>query len=206
MLRPLALSATYLVLLLTLKIKILWGYKFLWPRIFLLTRPIIPESVGYLNPFFYFDDVFIAFLCFTIYLYLFKKNSKKINIFVYVLYLSICIYSILSSIILYKYGVPFSSAIIYQIDSLYTMRTSIDTELQENFRLIIASFSLLIFTIIFPIFLTYIYKLTTKKSKNVKMQKIMSSIIIPSLFLVILLKDSTKCKLSIKHSGWLFWI
>ncbi len=184
--RSLVLTITYLILLFLLKIKILWGYQFLWARSFLVTKQIIPESIGYLNPFFYFDDIFVAFICFTICLYLFSKKDKKINILVYIFYLLICIYSILASIIFYKYGVPLTSEIVYQIDSLYTMKTSIDIELHENLRLILGSIALLIFSVAFPIFLNYIYTFITKYRNNIKITKITPSrpILILILFFV----------------------
>jgi phosphoglycerol transferase MdoB-like AlkP superfamily enzyme len=55
------------------------------------------------------------------------------------------------------------------------MRTSIDTELQENQRLILGSISLLIFSVVFPIFLNYAYTLITKYRNNIKIKKIAPS-------------------------------
>ena len=129
MYKSLVLSITYLILLIIMKVKILWGYQFVWPRIFRITEKFIPESIGYFNPMFYFDDFFVVFLLFVIFSYAFKRNNRKLNGALYLTYLVICIFSILSSIVFYKYGVPLNLAIINQIDSLYTMRTSIDMEL-----------------------------------------------------------------------------
>ena len=169
--KSLFLSVTYLILLITLKIKILWGYKFLWTRIFLITKPLIPTNAKYLNPFFYLDDIFVAIICFVIFAYLFSKKDKKLNFLVYVVYFLICIYSILASIVFYKYGIPLTPKIVYQIDSLYTMRTSIDTELQENIRIILVSIFLLIFSVVFPLLLSYIYEFTTKFNNNIRIKK-----------------------------------
>ena len=160
--KSIVLTVTYLTVLVVLKIKILSGYQFLWHRSFLVTKNIIPESIGYLNPFFYFDDIFVALLFFLLSSLIFKKSNRYLNIFLYVTYFLISFYSILDAIILYKYGVPLNPHIIYQIDSLYTMRTSIDTEVHENYRLIATSTFILTYSIVFPILLTYIINFISK--------------------------------------------
>lgn len=166
MYKSFVLSITYLILLIIVKVKILWGYQFLWPRIFQLTEKFIPESIGYFNPIFYFDDFFVAFLLFVTFSYAFKRNNRRLNGVAYITYLVICVFSVLSSIAFYKYEVPLNLAIINQIDSLYTMRTSIDMELMENYRLIGASSLLLMFSILFPILLMFLKRLFSKKYVN----------------------------------------
>ena len=167
MYKSVALSATYLILLIIVKIKILWGYQFLWPRIFRLTEQFIPESIGYFNPMFYFDDFFVVSLLFVTFTYAFKKNNRRINGVVYLIYLVICVFSILSSIAFYKYEVPLNLAVINQIDNLYTMRTSIDTEMMENYRLIAAFSLLLIFSVLFPVLLIFFKRLLSKNYGSV---------------------------------------
>jgi len=134
-----------------MKVKILSGYKFLWARTIRLTENIFPKSMGYLNPIFYFDEFFVAFLILIIFCYALNKNNQKLNWVIYLTYLVVCIFSILSSIVFYKYEVPINLAIINQIDSLFTMRTSIDVEIMENYRLIIIMSLLLLFSIMFPV-------------------------------------------------------
>ncbi len=149
------LSSCWLILLVSMKIKILSGYRFLWARVFRKTQNFIPESIGYFNPLFYFDDIFVAFLLFVVCLYSFRKGNKKINSAIYFTYFFICCFSILSSIAFYKYGVPLNLAIINQIDSLYTMRTSIDTEIMENLRLVLASLVMISFSVLVPTLMIY---------------------------------------------------
>lgn len=155
-------SITYLILTVLMKVKMLSGYKFLWPRVYRQTKNIFPESLGYFNPVFYFDDFFVAFLLFIIFCYAFNKNNKKLNYMIYLMYLVVCTFSILSSIVFYKFGTPINLAIINQIDSLYTMRTSIDMEIMENYRLISAMSLLLVLSIICPILLVFCKKLFIK--------------------------------------------
>ncbi len=90
---------------------------------------------------------------FLLFYYVFKKNIKKLNKVLYITYFVICIFSILSSFAFYKYEVPLNFAILSQIDSLYTMRTSIDTELMENHRLLLFFSIVLFFAVMAPVLL-----------------------------------------------------
>lgn len=159
------------------------GYQFVWPRIFRITDKFIPESIGYFNPMFYFDDFFVVFLLFVIFSYAFKRNNRKLNGALYLTYLVICIFSILSSIVFYKYGVPLNLAIINQIDSLYTMRTSIDMEIMENYRLIVALSLLLTFSILFPMLLIFLKRLFSKNYANIAAANVKSHWLVISLLL-----------------------
>jgi len=168
--RALALSATYFALLLLMKVKILRGYPFLWPRNFQPSANNLFAKLGAFNPVFYVDDLFVAFVMFIIFYYAFNKNILKLNKAVYIFYFIICCFSILSSLVFYKYEVPLNLAILSQIDSLYTMRTSIDTELMENHRFLLIFSLLLLFAVTAPILvkisLSKIFGDEKKFSKN----------------------------------------
>jgi phosphoglycerol transferase MdoB-like AlkP superfamily enzyme len=135
-----------------MKVKILHGYPFLWPRNFQSASNSLLAKLGVLNPLFYTDDLFIAFIMLVVFYCIFKKNNSKLDKVAYVLYFATCFFSILSALVFYKYEVPLNLAILSQIDSLYTMRTSIDTELRENYRLIWISIILLLFAVAAPVF------------------------------------------------------
>ena len=148
-----ALSLSLLALLSVLKLKLLMGYPFILYKISKHTENYIPEYLNYLNPIFYIDDLLVAIILFVIG-YLFLKNDDwKINGSIYFVYLASCIISLISSFVFYKYETPINLATLSQIDSIYTMRTSIDSELRENYRLIVYFFGLLLFSIISPVVL-----------------------------------------------------
>ena len=188
-----ALAFTYLILLLIMKLKILSGNQFVIYRIFQLTKTIMPINLGYYNPLLYFDDFLVAFLVLIASCWAFSKNKKEINGVVYFCYFTICSYSILASVVLYKYEVPITFAILYQIESLSTMQTSIDTELMENYRLIAAVFIMLLLAVLLPLcigLLKFVIIGKNRESFTTRVPKKWLAITIAAILAIFLVKSN----------------
>jgi len=182
--RAFALAVTYLVLLLIMKIKILRGYPFLWPENLQSFSPNILAKLDVFNPAFYVDDIFVAFVMYLIFYFVFKKNILKLNKIVYISYFVICFFSILSSFAFYKYEAPLNVAILSQIDSIYTMRTSIDTELMENYRLFLFFSVLLFFAVTAPVLLNFLKNRISSRANNLPKVRFMPAwMVISFIFL-----------------------
>jgi hypothetical protein len=136
----------------------LWKYEFLFSRIYDKTAKWMPVKLGWFHPVFYLDDALIAFSMFLIFYYGFQKKSIRISILNFTGYLLVCMFSIISAFVFYKYETPISLGILYQIDSLFTMKTSIDLEIFENLRVLSFFSILLLFSLLFPLLIISIRK------------------------------------------------
>ena len=149
-------SSTYLILLILLKCKILKKYKFMFSRIDDQTAAWIPVKLGWFNPAFYLDDIFIAFSMFLLFYFSYQIKHRGIVIIIFFVHFIVCMFSIISVFVFYKYEIPINLDILYQIDSLITMKTSIDLEILENLRLLSGFSILFLFSLLFPLFMIVI--------------------------------------------------
>ena len=166
MYKAFAFSFTYLILLIFLKCKMLWKYEFLLSRIHDKTANWIPVELGWFHPAFYLDDAFISFSMFLIFYFSYQKKSRGISFINFTAYFILCIFSIISAFVFYKYETPINLDILYQIDSLFTMKTSIDLELFENLRILSYFSILLLFSLSFPSLIILIKKKLFCKIKH----------------------------------------